>query len=128
MMADDFDHLHRLLADDSANADIVPSSGFTKSVMDALQRAGSAPPPIPFPWTRLWPSFATLGVLLGAMAFGVLKLPMDASIPPIAMPPALQSTLGAMASPESAWTLAAVLIASLSTMVAVRSGDWLRRR
>jgi hypothetical protein len=35
--------------------DIVQSSGFTASVMDAITREATAPPPIPFPWKRALP-------------------------------------------------------------------------
>jgi len=35
--------------------EIVPSSGFAASVMDAVRREASAPPPIPFPWKRALP-------------------------------------------------------------------------
>jgi hypothetical protein len=35
--------------------DIVPSSGFTASVMDAVTREATAPAPIPFPWRRALP-------------------------------------------------------------------------
>ena len=43
--------------------DIVPSSGFTANVMDAVQRESSAPPPIPFPWRRAVPGFGIAAAL-----------------------------------------------------------------
>jgi hypothetical protein len=46
------DDLDRLL---SEKDDIVPSSGFASSVMDAVRREATAPPPIPFPWKRALP-------------------------------------------------------------------------
>jgi hypothetical protein len=35
--------------------EILPSSGFTASVMEAVRREATAPPPIPFPWKRALP-------------------------------------------------------------------------
>ncbi len=35
--------------------EILPSSGFAASVMDAVRREAAAPPPIPFPWKRALP-------------------------------------------------------------------------
>ncbi len=35
--------------------DIVPSSGFSVSVMRRIESEAGALPPIPFPWLRAWP-------------------------------------------------------------------------
>ena len=48
------DELDRIL---SAETGIVPSSGFTVRVMDAVRRQ-AAPPPLPFPWKRALPGLA----------------------------------------------------------------------
>jgi hypothetical protein len=45
----------------SADQDIVPSSGFVASVMNAVRDEAGAPPPIPFPWTRALPGLAAAG-------------------------------------------------------------------
>ena len=37
---------------------LVPSSGFTESVMSAVRAEAAAPPPIPFPWMRALPGIA----------------------------------------------------------------------
>ena len=44
--------------------EILPSSGFTASVMGAVRREASAPPPIPFPWKRALPGIAVAGAML----------------------------------------------------------------
>jgi hypothetical protein len=62
------DDLDRWLVDDDA---IVPSSGFTASVMEAVEREASMPPAIPFPWTRALPGLAALVVALLAAVGGV---------------------------------------------------------
>ena len=61
------DDLDRWLADDDA---IVPSSGFTASVMEAVSRDLSAPKPLPFPWARALPGLlaTALSLLAGIWA------------------------------------------------------------
>jgi hypothetical protein len=58
--------LDPLLAQDDS---IVPSSGFTASVMDAIRRDAAAPPPIPFPWLRALPGL--IGVLVAVVAASI---------------------------------------------------------
>jgi hypothetical protein len=48
----------------SADQDIVPSSGFVSTVMNAVQDEANAPPPIPFPWKRAIPGFAAAAFVL----------------------------------------------------------------
>jgi hypothetical protein len=42
----------------SEERDVVPSTKFTKSVMDAVRLEAAAPPPLAFPWIRALPGFA----------------------------------------------------------------------
>jgi hypothetical protein len=46
----------------SGEREIIPSSGFTVSVMGAVRREAAAPAPIPFPWRRALPGLS-VGVL-----------------------------------------------------------------
>ncbi len=50
----------------SKHDEILPSSGFAASVMEAVRREASAPPPIPFPWRRALPGIvvATFALVL----------------------------------------------------------------
>lgn len=61
------DELDRILSE----GEILPSSGFTASVMDAVRREAAAPPPIPFPWKRAFPGLVaaslTLALLLASI-------------------------------------------------------------
>ena len=52
----------------SREDEILPSSGFAVSVMDAVRREAAAPPPIPFPWKRALPGLVVGGFVL-AMVF-----------------------------------------------------------
>jgi hypothetical protein len=56
----DEDEINRILSDED---EILPSSGFAVSVMDAVRREAAAPPPIPFPWKRALP-----GLVVGGLA------------------------------------------------------------
>lgn len=57
------DDLNRILSE----TEILPSSGFAASVMDAVRREAAAPPPIPFPWKRALPGLIVAGATLGAV-------------------------------------------------------------
>jgi len=59
------EEIERVLADEP---DIVPSSGFVASVMDAVTAEATAPP-LPFPWKRAWPLAAGFVALLLWLAF-----------------------------------------------------------
>lgn len=48
----------------SRRDEIVPSSGFVASVMEAVRREAAAPAPIPFPWKRALP---IVGLAVGAV-------------------------------------------------------------
>jgi hypothetical protein len=53
------EELDRVLSEEP---DIVPSSGFVASVMEAVTAEATAPP-LPFPWKRAWPLAAGLAAL-----------------------------------------------------------------
>ena len=57
------DDLDRFMTDD----EIVPSSGFTARVMDAVHLEATTPPAIPFPWTRALPGIVAAAVALVAV-------------------------------------------------------------
>lgn len=66
MRNEDLDHVL------SSEQEIIPSSGFVDSVMDAVRRDASAPPPIPFPWKRALPGlFAACCALVSIFVMGV---------------------------------------------------------
>jgi hypothetical protein len=55
------DDLDRILSEEE---EFLPSSGFTASVMEAVRREASTPPPIPFPWKRALPGLAAAALAL----------------------------------------------------------------
>jgi len=54
----------------SREDEILPSSGFAVSVMDAVRYEAAAPPPIPFPWKRALPGLVVAGFVLAMVIFG----------------------------------------------------------
>ena len=92
--------------------DIVPSSGFTASVMDAITREATAPPPIPFPWKRALPGLGW--VLVMGVAF-LATAPVPGANPPPA--PDLSAVLNA-----SGWITAALMMSLLSVVLTRRIG------
>ncbi len=55
----------------SKEDEIVPSSGFTASVMEAVHLEASAPP-IPFPWLRALPGIIVSGLMLVAVLVQII--------------------------------------------------------
>jgi hypothetical protein len=76
----------------SSEQEIIPSSGFVASVMDAVQREATAPPPVPFPWKRALPGLLAASVALIALFVAGVALFTQASTPQPA-PPELLSAL-----------------------------------
>jgi hypothetical protein len=114
------DHdLDRIL---SRGEEIVPSSGFLDSVMDAVRAEASAPPPIPFPWKRALPGLIAAVVMLGVvLVVGAGHFDMA--------PPAVTGTLSrrlesALESPSgmaAGGTLAGLLLSLAAVKFSVRA-------
>jgi len=71
------DEIDRVLAGES---DIVPSSGFVASVMDAVMAEATAPP-LKFPWKRAWPLAAGFIALIVWLAFLLSRSPVASEGP-----------------------------------------------
>lgn len=67
------DELERILSKEEE--ELLPSSGFVASVMEAVQQEAVAPPPIPFPWKRALPGMIAAAIgLVAVFAVGVTLL------------------------------------------------------
>lgn len=116
------DEIDRILSRDD---EILTSSGFTASVMDAVRREATAPPPIPFPWKRALPVLV-LGVLIlglilvgGVVAMVRLGQPMTPQLP-VSMPSVTPSLLGGGVQSAIVWIVAALLVAFVSVKLSMR--------
>jgi hypothetical protein len=95
------------------NDHIVPSSGFTASVMDAITREATAPPPIPFPWRRALPGLGwCLAVII---AFLIMGLSPSNNPPPVSEALDLSAVLGG-----AIWISAALVVSLLSVALSIR--------
>jgi hypothetical protein len=52
---------------------LLPSSGFTDSVMAAVREEAMAPPPIPFPWKRALPGMAAVVLAVCGFLAGLIS-------------------------------------------------------
>ena len=115
------DGLDRML---STRDEIVPSSGFVMSVMDAVRReaAISEPtplPPIAFPWVRALPVFVALAAVLVMLVAGlveVARMPAATVQAPL-LPPVVEQVLVQV---NAGWIAFALLLAFLSTLFSIR--------
>jgi hypothetical protein len=110
------DEIDRILA--SGHDDILPTSGFVESVMEAVRDEALRPPPIPFPWKRALPGLAAAGVaLVWVLVVGITQLGPAAEAPQLTLrlPSALAPILDA-----AAWTVAALLLTLASVKLSMR--------
>jgi hypothetical protein len=106
----------------SEKEEIIASSGFTASVMEAVRREATTPPPIPFPWKHALPGLAAGCVaLLLVLIEIVTHLDQHAAAREI---PATASTfdpiLNAAKNAGMGWILLALLLSLVSVMFSMR--------
>ena len=96
------DDLDRIL---SEWEDIVPSSGFATSVMGAVRRDATIPPPIPFPWKYAAPGLGVAGLALVWVLVGLVQFLARKAV--VMQVPSLQSS---------------TLVQIMQTMINARNG------
>jgi hypothetical protein len=118
------DEIDRIL---SRKDDILPSSGFAVSVMDAVRREAAAPPaPIPFPWMRALPGLvvgaSALVLVLIAGVVAIAQADKTATAPQFSMPSAFAMPPLFHGGMESAaiWSVLALLVAFVSVKLSMR--------
>ena len=108
----------------SKQDEILPSSGFTACVMEAVRREAAAPPPIPFPWKRALPFVGLAALALLSMVVAAVFAtthPGSGSVAPnLSLSPLnglfSQNGLGSALT----WTGAALLAAFVSVKLSMR--------
>ncbi len=123
------DEMDRMLLREN---EILPSSGFVGSVMEAVRREAAAPPPIPFPWKRVLPGLVVAGAVLVTIVVvlvrahvGQLTVPRADSASPSAMPslfgPSLfgPSLLHGGIESAATWIVLALVTAFVSVKVSI---------
>jgi hypothetical protein len=111
-MKDEFDNIV------AGEEEIVPSSGFVASVMEAVRQDAEAPQPIAFPWIRALPGLIALGVAFAMLIVAVVQ--------GIRMPAESWSDSSAAfcqwiwQRPDAGWITFALLLSLCSIFVTVR--------
>lgn len=111
----------------SRQDEILPSSGFAVSVMDAVRSEADAPPPIPFPWKRALPAAALAAAALLATMVWVVVVVVQFSRESLATAP--PATLFIVAhwglNSVAGWTGLSLLVALVSAKLSMRlAGAW----
>ena len=109
------DNLDNILA---SEPELIPSSGFLASVMERVEEASAAPPPIPFPWKRAIPGMIVAASVLGWGGVEVVRYVLQSgpalSLNAPALPAALTQHL------EQAGWIAIACAASLASWLFAR--------
>ena len=115
------DDLDRALIDDEA---IVPSSGFSSSVMASIQAGTTAPPPLAFPWRRALPGLLAAGIVIVGF---VAVLATALSAPTLPESSTWTSGIGpivtAVTTPAVVWSIAGIGLALISASIGTRMGS-----
>jgi hypothetical protein len=120
----DEDEINRVF---SREEEILPSSGFAVSVMEAVRREAAAPPPIAFPWKRALPGLVVgacaLIVALIAGVAAIMRLSRDSITPQLSAstPPGMPSIFHGGIESAVIWTMLALLLAFVSVKVSARA-------
>jgi hypothetical protein len=113
------DELDRII---SRRDEIMPSSGFVASVMEAVREEAAAPKPISFPWMRALPVLAALAIVLAMVIAGLVEIARR----PVAfaqswtMPAAVESAIRTLGPANAGWVVFALLLTLLSTVFSIR--------
>lgn len=115
------DELDRLLSG-SHNDEILPSSGFTASVMETVRHEAAMPPPIPFPWRHALPGALAALLTLGLVLYGVVTQAsrVAASTPSFSLPASLASANVPGLGTALLWTTAALLFSFVVAKLSMR--------
>ena len=115
-----YDEVDRIL---SEGQEIIPSSGFLGSVMDAVRSEAATPPPIPFPWKRALPGLAVAVLAIGLMfvtGSALFTRGAAAQPLPVALPSALASILEAAKTVRAGWIALTLLLSLASVKLSIR--------
>ena len=106
----------------SAEEEIVPSSGFTRAVMEAVRREAFEPKPIPFPWRRALPGL----LLLAIVVISVVLVPKpvnragETGLPTVQLAAMLSSFLEIIRRLHVNWLLGSLLLTWACVTVSMR--------
>jgi hypothetical protein len=115
------DELDRILSQSLGEEELVPSSGFAASVMEAVRREATEPPPIPFPWRRAVAGMLAAGLtLVWLMVEIVRQLRQEVATPHSAagLFSTWQPVVHTVTSTNAGWlALAAAFVVSAASLI-----------
>ena len=116
MQQDDF---HRFLA---AEDKILPSAGFSASVMEVVRREAATPLPIPFPWKAALPGMGAALTVLGCILLAFVYFVRTSAQEPnsAAMPAPLLQALQAPIHFGLGWIVLSLLLSLVAMVVSMR--------
>jgi hypothetical protein len=107
----------------SREDEILPSSGFAVSVMDAVRREAAAPPPIPFPWRRALPGLVVGGLVLAlALVAGVVaivRVSKATTLSSVSLPSGMPPLFHGGVESAAVWIVLALAAAFVSTKLSM---------
>lgn len=114
--------INRILSREEA---ILPSSGFTVSVMDAVRRDAAVVPPIAFPWKRALPGLVAGGMVLALVLVAIVRViaqvdKTTASRFSTSLPSVMPSVFSGGIESAAIWTVLALLTAFVSVKLSMR--------
>ena len=106
----------------SKEQEIVPSSGFVVSVMNAVRREAAAPPPIAFPWKRAMPGLFSAALALAWLVVVGVKVFSGGSAEPPPAKLAIAFTLigEAWRATGASWIVLALVLSFASVNLSIR--------
>lgn len=112
------DELDRVLGREQ---EIMPSSGFSSTVMDAVRREASATPPLPFPWKRVLPGLAGSSVIFaGFLISAVINFRRGGGTPETPVVPLLLKAMERANDYGAGWVAFALLLSFASVVFSRR--------
>lgn len=115
------DELERILSEE----EILPSSGFTASVMDAVFREAQTPPPIPFPWKRALPGMIAAAITIVMVVATILAYAASgntSSAPPEGVSGLSSGLSQLVANPAVRAAALALVLSFFSVVIPLRFG------
>ena len=105
----------------SQKDEIVPSSGFVRSVMDAVQHEAAIPSPLPFPWKRALPGLVVAALALILLVVAAIETSQGTAPLPSApaSSPSLVSLLGTAKLMDAGWIALALLLSFASIRISM---------
>jgi hypothetical protein len=113
-MTDEFDRMV------SGEDEIVPSSGFVASVMEAVRHEAAAPQPIAFPWIRALPGLIALGVVFAAGCAAAVHMVQEPVSSRYSSSAAAEVWMHSLIQYNVGWIALALLLTLLSILFSIR--------